>query len=307
MPSRIAVLFGAGASKGAGNCQPTPPPLGGELFAALCDEFPSSWGSLSTASVLAFEHDFETAVLELWEQQLPGNSRLIIEMAIYFSGFLPASDGSDLYAELLKTLIVRKLLQRTAFATLNYECILDHAIYQLGLKAAHFEPEPPKGNVLVWKPHGSCNLLPQVSIKNSTFIGVENFYGLYEGPVAAVHPSKVREEYDSGSSLPPAISLYAPGKPTPVAQSFVETTREFWANWVDSADLIITIGTRPTLADTHIWDPILKSDSPIWYVGGNEDPDYRNLASAVGERLSTLATRFKPGLQEIKRRLPIGS
>jgi hypothetical protein len=90
----------------------------------------------------------------------------------------------------LKTLIARKLLQRTAFTTLNYECIFDHAIYRLGLKAAHFEPEPPKGNVLVWKPHGACNLLPQVSIKNSTFIGVENFYGLYEGTVAAVHPSK---------------------------------------------------------------------------------------------------------------------
>jgi hypothetical protein len=89
MPSRIAVLFGAGASRGAGNCTQLHRRLGASCFAALCDEFPSSWGSMSTASALAFERDFETAMLELWEQQLPDNSRLIIEMAIYFSSVPP--------------------------------------------------------------------------------------------------------------------------------------------------------------------------------------------------------------------------
>jgi hypothetical protein len=164
MPTRIAVLFGAGASKGAGNCQPTPPPLGGELFATLCDQFPSSWGNLPTASARAFEDDFETAMFELWNQEPPDRSRLIIDMAIYFSRFLPASDGSDLYGELLRTLVVRKLLRRTAFATLNYECIFDIAAGRLGRPVAYLSPEPPKGHVLVWKPHGACNMPPSVGL-----------------------------------------------------------------------------------------------------------------------------------------------
>jgi hypothetical protein len=75
----------------------------------------------------------------------------------------------------------------------------------------------------------------------------------------------------------------------------------------DACRLITTIGARPTLADTHIWDPILKSDSPIWFIAGNNDSAYFDLADAVGDRLSTLATRFEPGLREIKRRLAIGS
>jgi hypothetical protein len=147
--------------------------------------------------------------------------------------------------------------------------------------------------------------MPQASVWGSSrFSGVENFY---VGPLELADTRTVRERYDSGFALPPAMSLYAPGKPTPVAKSFVETTREQWANWVVSADLIIIIGARPTLVDTHIWDPILKSDSPIWFIAGNDDSAYSDLAGAVGERLSTLATRFEPGLQEIKRRLPIGS
>jgi hypothetical protein len=241
-------------------------------------------------------------MLDLWNQQLPGGTRLIVDMATYFCRFQPASDGSDLYSELLRTLVVRRLLRHTAFATLNYECIFDIAISGLGLSVAHLSPEPPKGNVLVWKPHGACNLLPQASVWNLTIIAKD----IYEGPLDPVDTPTVRQRYDSGFALPPAMSLYAPGKPTPVAESFVEETRKQWANWVASADLIITIGARPTLVDAHIWQPILNSDSPIWFIAGNNDSAYFELDGAVGERLSTLATRFEPGLQEIKRRLPIG-
>jgi hypothetical protein len=100
----------------------------------------SSWGNLPTASARAFEDDFETAMFELWNQEPPDRSRLIIDMAIYFSRFLPASDGSDLYGELLRTLVVRKLLRRTAFATLNYECIFDIAAGRLGRPVAYLSP-----------------------------------------------------------------------------------------------------------------------------------------------------------------------
>jgi hypothetical protein len=89
MPSRIAVLFGAGASRGAGNCIQLHRRLGASCLPHCATNSQAHGAVCRPASALAFERDFETAMLELWEQQLPDNSRLIIKMAIYFSSVPP--------------------------------------------------------------------------------------------------------------------------------------------------------------------------------------------------------------------------
>jgi len=59
------------------------------------------------------------------------------------------------------------LIRTTAFGTLNYECILDVAASHLGLKLAYLAKVPPLGNLLVWKLHGSCNVLPKMNATGS--------------------------------------------------------------------------------------------------------------------------------------------
>ena len=56
----VVILFGAGASYGAGNVLPYPPPLGRDLYDKLSDEFPATWGPDSRLGRFAdaFRRDF---------------------------------------------------------------------------------------------------------------------------------------------------------------------------------------------------------------------------------------------------------
>lgn len=288
MAKQIAILLGAGASFGATTIMPTPPPLGGDLFTRLQSEYPKSWGSLATDVRAMFIANFETGMAAAWEQQLSNGSRLLIDMALFFTQFEPPTDRGDLYTDLVKVLAVRGMLRKSAFATLNYECVLDIAVSRLGLKVSYLAPAPPKGNVLIWKPHGACNLLPQAEVYNLSIIA----QNIYEGGIQPHSPAEIRAKYAAGYALPPAMSLYAPGKPSPVAKSFVDQSRAQWTNWVQASDLIICIGVRPLLADTHIWDPIVASTARIWYIAGTTDQAFMDLAAAVGPRLDVIGTRF---------------
>jgi hypothetical protein len=63
------------------------------------------------------------------------------------------------------------------------------------------------------------------------------------------------------------ISLYAPGKPTPVAAEAVKGIREGWESWVKRSDVIVVIGARVLHQDRHIYTPLKKAPGHIWYVG----------------------------------------
>ena len=248
----LAVLFGAGASKGAGNVVPAPPPLGGELYAALRFAYPGSWDQICDDLDSSFRRDFETAMDALWSCDYhPLRAKWLVDMGAYFAQFEPATDGEeDLYTHFLKTLVVVGMLPRTAFATLNYECILDVAASRLELGVDYFGDAPTNGCVLIWKPHGACNLVPSMGLQivNSELSG----RALYEGGVEPIKLAEMLQRHAEGNSLPPAMSLYAPGKPSPVAPTLVATTRDQWRAWVGSSDVCIIIGARPNFADSHI-------------------------------------------------------
>jgi len=53
---------------------------------------------------------------------------------------------------------------------------------------------------------------------------------LYAGEVRVVDTPEVRARYAQGYALPPVMSLFAPGKHTPVARKFVEAARQQWSN-----------------------------------------------------------------------------
>jgi hypothetical protein len=300
---RLAILTGAGASFGAGRITPKPPPLGDGLYGELRDEFPSTWGTLrgSIDRLFRTPQGFESGMHELWQTANPNPHPLLIDLGRFFARYEPPRDGSDCYSELLRTLVVRRLLRKTAFATLNYECLLDVAAAQLGLFLAHPTDSTPNGNVLIWKPHGACNILPEMEMANVVLDHRGRAGAYFDGGVRVLEPWQVPLKYDQGYSSPPVMSLFAPGKPTPVAPSFVDATRQQWRNWVSGCTLIITIGVRPNLDDPHVWNSIIESAAPIWYVGG-KDTSFDAFKSQVHNRVEYLSNRFDEGLEMIKAR-----
>jgi hypothetical protein len=296
---RFAFLFGAGASRGAGSVVPVPPPLGAELYDSLRIAFPKSWGALDGATDTLFRRDFELGMNDLWASQATGGSHLLIEMARYFTQFDPSDDQSDLYSQLTRVLIGSGLIGRTAIASLNYECILEVAASRHGLKVAYLADDPPPGNMLIWKPHGSCNVLPTAEVYHLTIVATN----IYEGQVRVLDTPDVRALYDAGYALPPAMSLFAPGKPTPVAKTFVSQARTQWAAWVARSDFIAIVGARPVFADNHIWDPIVASRAQLWYIGGATD--FEALQDLAGGRAVHVAERFADGFADLERKLSI--
>ncbi len=110
MPHSIAFLFGAGASKGAGQALPYPPPLANQLYDELARYCPEEWGPKSPNHTHAqdfrdkFEETFSRVVLKIdVGPDLPPftpDSLTLLErqrtLALYFSRFYVKPDGSDL-------------------------------------------------------------------------------------------------------------------------------------------------------------------------------------------------------------------
>jgi hypothetical protein len=302
MVRRYAFLIGAGASKGAGGITPYDPPLGAELYGYLVRDFPTTWGALPDRLDALFRDNFEIGMAELWDNQLNIGTQLIIEMAIYFSRFDPPPDGLDCYSRLIWRLKQSGLILNTRIATLNYECVLDVAASRLGLKLTYLSDVVLPDNITMWKPHGACNLIPNAEVHSLNLVGKN----IYDGPLRGVDLPEVPRLYNTGYALPPAMSLFAPGKPTPVASTWVDETRRQWADWVQGADVVAIIGARPLFEDGHIWDPIINSSAEVWYIGGSSDSNYQIFKSQLGPRLTHLADRFVSGFGPLARRLRTG-
>jgi hypothetical protein len=304
MTIRLAFLMGTGASKGAGGVMPYDPPLGSELYDRLREHFPGTWGTVSEPLDALFRDNFELGIAELWANQSSGSSQLIIEMGLYFSMFGLPADGSDCYSRLLSFLATDGLIPQTVMTTLNYEIVLDIAASNLGLRLAYLLPgaDIPAGNLYVLKPHGSCNWLPAAEVSNLALVG-SGREDYYEGRLRFVQLPEMQQLYRNGFALPPAMSLFAPGKNTPVARAFVDEIRNRWATLVASSEVVIVLGARPLLADTHIWQPILDSSQEVWYVGGSTDDNYREFKHRLGDRLTHVAERLPQGLNSLLERL----
>ncbi|MDQ6670609.1 MAG: hypothetical protein M3069_07615 [Chloroflexota bacterium] len=190
-----------------------------------------------------FRQNFELGMYELWTGGRDETASLLIQMATYFARFDLSPGGNDDYSLLLTWLRDHDLVSRTAFATLNYECLLDIAANRAGLLIAHTAdhrgPVPPgnvsPGDVLIYKPHGACNVLPDAHVYNATIAVSGAEQGYFDGNVRIVTPVEVLQLYRQGYALPPAMSLFAPGKHTPVARTFAAQesgSRHHFGNFV---------------------------------------------------------------------------
>lgn len=306
----IAVLIGAGASYGAGGIAPEQPPRGDELFDRLQQEFPESWGSLlDDEECQAFGGDppFEAGMKMLWENNDERLSRLLIDMAIYFSRFRP--DGSlNCYAALLQLLMTTSRID-VFFCSLNYECVFEQVAQQVGLDLINLGRGGSEGErrACLYKPHGSCNYIDPIT---------RNFYGTISGSPHYVYRQQpaltdfevlncpeVEALYDTGVTVPPVMSLYEATKHSPVGSTLMDMIRKAWAQGAASAEVILAIGARPVLNDHHIWDAVINSSASVWFVGGQEDDAYSALEKEIGNRLVHLASTFEVAIPVLQRRL----
>jgi hypothetical protein len=261
------ILFGAGASHGSGPVSPHPPPLGASLFAQLKSAFPASWGALPLQLDGRFEDDFEDGMGRLWQSGSHAVPLLMQHMAIYFAQFACPADGSNSYSQLVRALVENGDISSTVFASLNYECLLEIAVSQLGLSVAYFPSRDSAADAVpVLKLHGSCNFLPGPAVTATR--GVSFGAGVtIEAGIQAINPSAVAPYCTGNTALYPAMSVYTAGKPVQISPAVINSILDTFHAEVKKARSICLVGIRPHPPDTHIWQPLAEAPGQLFFVG----------------------------------------
>jgi hypothetical protein len=197
-------------------------------------------------------------------------SQPLLEIARFFAEFHPGSKPSC-YLRLIRLLESCRLIEACGFATLNYDCLIDLDLNSANLGYHDGERRGPythQKSVPLWKLHGACNVVNAFgTFRGNEFRGVGH---IYEGPVKYVTPAQAIANCDD-KGIPPMLSVYAPGKPTPVGANVVESLRRRWELWVKQSDVIVVIGARILNRDEHIYRPLKRASGQIWYVGDRND------------------------------------
>jgi len=261
------VLFGAGASFGSGEVNPTIPPLGKDLFDVLARLFPSTWGQVPVGVRAELRRNFEEGMGTLIERHGFAVAPLMQRMAIFFSRFGLTTGSNNLYFRFFEFLTSNDLLKETLVSTLNYECLAEIAANLNNLQIGYFV-NPVSGNQTapIWKLHGSCNfkVAGLEATRGVSFSGV----GIaFDGSIELLNPADVRRVYLGNTALYPAMCLYAKDKPITMAPSVIKEKQALWADEVRKAEVICAIGIRPNPDDSHIWSPIAESVGEFCYVG----------------------------------------
>ena len=297
----IVVLFGAGASHGAGWIRPERPPLGAALFHELSRLYPGSWGALPWEIRSAFAIHFESGMGILSERAAMAIPQLMREMAVYFIQFR-ADDDRCLYMRLINDLRSRGILDLLAFSSLNYDCVFDLALAGCGMPLNYFDP-PDAFRVPLWKLHGSCNMFSKDVTASQ---GISYGSGVtFEGGIQAfLDSNRVIEHSLAETGLAPVMCLYMKGKPTSVSPSALKAVQDIWSGQIVKARAVFVVGTRPWPDDRHVWGPLAETSADVFLVGdASEGREWarRNrkgrtdtIGAYFGESYATL-------LQEIER------
>jgi len=300
---KIVLLVGAGASFGAGGgMRPSPPPLGDNLFPALEKRFPETWGGLESEVSKPFVHDgFEAGMVNLLTSGYSSLcNRLLLNLAVFFAEF-SFSNTDSFYHQVAKCILKSNGVGRTTVASLNYECLFELAARNVGLSVSCTRQGREAEDIVVLKPHGSCNFLP--ALNGNRFIGTQFTgtaeIGIYQGPLTVVSPREVLSYIASGQSIPPSMSFYAPGKHTPVGAEAIASVRQEWASACAEADAIFMVGCRPSNADKHLFQPVVDSRSQVFMVGGRDGAEFATFSAALGTRLRYIADHCDVATPEV--------
>ena len=260
----VLLLFGAGASYGAGGIRKAPP-LSNVLLLELQKAFPATWGQINALLSKKLASDFEKGMDEL-SQDLKNNlARLLWDMAIYFSRFKIDYPSNNLYWQIVDKYKGPLIRNDIVLSTLNYDCLIESALHHAGfLPEYHGNAPGPR----LLKPHGSCNFMPR-GVKGSVLeMNLEIEAGaIINCPLEAVNPECVESEIHT-TLYPPAMSLFVSKKTDIVTPKIISNIRDEFKERALKARKIISIGVKPNPDDTHIWKPIAESSGEVLLVGG---------------------------------------
>jgi hypothetical protein len=303
----IVILFGAGASHGAGHVQPQAPPLGADLYDALATQYPTEWGSeshLGRMWAAPLREDFERAMYEEVLPRVPSLSLLEWHrpVAAFFAGYRLDGGGCDMYSLLLLGLRTKRLLGRVMFGSLNYDCLIEQAMLELGLTADYMlEDALPQGSIPLAKIHGSCNFITADLFQSRAYLTNANASSIECSFTALPVPDLEDRLQARFSTYQPAffpvLGLYSPNKPSIVAPVKLQSLRNILAERIRLATAVVLIGLKPNRRDPHLWEPIAQSRaSKIVYVGGQTD--YESLKTLQAKTVHAAET-FEAGVTAV--------
>lgn len=260
------VLFGAGASYGSGPTFPAPPPLGKDLFAALKAAYPHSWGVLTGADQARFTSSFENGMGTLLHTGSHAVPPLMKDMARFFARYM--LQVGNAYLNLLDALSSAGKLDDLAFATLNYECLLEWALGTFGRESDYFgNPTGTHPSSPVLKLHGSCNFMPGTGLYVApSGISYSGLVTLNPPHIQPVDPSTVAAAL-ANTGMYPVMAFYEPGKTVQIAPDIVKGVQQAYASRVSSATTVAVIGVSPNVNDAHVWEPLRLAQARILFVG----------------------------------------
>ncbi len=296
---RSVILFGAGASYGAGDIIPNKPPLGAELYSELSKNFPKSWGVLPQDAKDEFEVNFERGMGVIWDKYSGAVVELMRHMALYFAQFRAKKPGSTAYASLAREIQQRKLNGKVIVATLNYECLLELEFSHAGVEFSYSLEEVPQGTIKVLKPHGSCNFIPEGISGPIGSIQIERGAAI-DMPVRVNGNMNEVIKHVLTQALPPIMCLYLEGKPTQVATGTVKAIQKNLQDEISEAKVVVVVGVHPNPEDTHIWDSIASCQGDVGYIGTSSEvfvhwaKEYRPQGRSI-----FLAESFESGVVQI--------
>ena len=297
------IIFGAGASFGSDTTGT--PPIGKDLFDALCNYNPEGWGKIDNEFHTIFREDFEAGIKLITERHSHYLPPLQRAMAAFFFNFFPRLNNK--YVILANRL--KQSIWDGALATLNYERLLELSLKSSGMQPVVGKKAESKGEIELCLPHGCCHLFC-VSVKGKASAIT------FSGPnVATSGPVKVisnPDEYSSrivNDAFPPVMSYFDHAKRTTSGANFIESQRRRYSELVTEASTIGIVGLKVRPHDTHIWDPISRCDAKIVYcsgkTAGNEFEKWANKTRSQKENI-VLPYYFSDGLDDLIRLLEMG-
>lgn len=265
---KVLFLFGAGASAYSGECYPTNPPLGADLFEVMEKEglVPSS---IDTTIRNKFIKDFEEGMYLLNEQGSQFYNPFQRNLAKFFARFSPGR--SNFYCQLLGRLKQRNFLWKTTFSTLNYDCLIERSTSALSIPM-RYGPRclvEAKDVLPVYKVHGSCGFLPNlmgVTLNGCTFKGSKSDV---DAPVQSTFQQKEITDWCDNpamNSISPAMAMYMKGKRRAYCPSHIELHYTNWKRALNSCSHCFIIGVRFSEEDNHIWQPCLEAKCVLNYI-----------------------------------------
>jgi len=281
----------------------------GNTSQLIAAQYPKEWGSESYlgqkwATQFRKDEDIEKTMSE---NVLPNEPSLSLlewhrPVAKFFAQYRLDGSGNDMYSLLLSGLRSKGLLGRLFLGSINYDCLLEQAMIELGLSHNYMlNDRAPEGSLPLAKIHGSCNFITDDLSSRRHLLTIANAWiecGFTALPVLGLEGC-LRERFSRNKqAFFPVLGLYSPDKPSIVASFIIQNLRKALAEKIRAATKVVLIGLRPNLEnDPHLWYPVKQSQAlKIGYVGCKDD--YGALRGLQG-RADHLAEKFIDGVAQV--------